>query len=171
MLGRCYCRARVLDLGAISLREEISVEMKEESTDKPSEEKTPKGGRDRADAQTSPRVLIVEDQFATGIDIQDQLTRLGYVVVGITAYGEEAVELAETLRPDLILMDINLRGELNGVAAAEQIRSRFSLSVVYVTANAALARAQRSQPFDYILKPFQPRELAAVVERALLKQK
>ena len=145
--------------------------MKGESADKQSEEKTPKRGRDSAEAKTSPRVLIVEDQFATAIDIQDQLTPLGYVVVGITAFGEEAIKLAETLRPDLVLMDINLRGELNGVAAAEQIHSRFSISVVYVTANAVLARAQRSQPFDYILKPFEPCELAAVVESALLKQK
>jgi CheY-like chemotaxis protein len=131
----------------------------------------PETGRESVVATTSPRILIVEDEFAISIDIQDQLTRLGYVVVGITAFGEEAITLAESLRPDLVLMDINLRGELNGVAAAEQIRSRFALLVVFVTANAALALAQGSQPFDYILKPFEPLDLATGVEIALLKQK
>jgi CheY-like chemotaxis protein len=152
--------------------------MMEESPDNQSDKEAlsptvsqPKRGRDSVEAKTPPRVLIVEDEFAIAVDIQDQLTRLGYVVVGLTAFGEDAVELAAVLRPDLVLMDINLRGKLNGVAAAEQIRSRLSLAVVFVTANAALAQSQSAPPVDYILKPFEPGELATVVESAFLKQK
>src|SRR5262249_39645971 len=156
MFSSHRCTAKVIMSRSWSFRQgrNQASTMKQESASEPIKNESPspmtpqpKRERNSAESTTPPRVLIVEDEFAIGIDIQDQLTGLGYVVVGITAFGEEAVKLAETLRPELVLMDINLRGELNGVAAAEQIRSRFSLPVVYVTANMAVARAQTGQPF------------------------
>jgi CheY-like chemotaxis protein len=115
------------------------------------------------------RILVVEDEFIIALDIQDKLTEWGHSVVGITALGEESVDLAEKLKPDLVLMDIHLRGQLDGVAAAGQIHSRFSIPIVYVTSDAAVATAQATQPFGYILKPFMAQDLGMGVERALLK--
>ena len=117
-------------------------------------------------------ILIVEDERIVARDIQNQLTRLGYSVVGVTRLGEEAVRLATELRPDLILMDIRLEGAMDGVTAAEEIRGRLQLPVVYLTAYAdeeTLKRARVTEPFGYILKPFDERELRTVIEMALYK--
>jgi PAS domain S-box-containing protein len=117
-------------------------------------------------------ILIVEDDRIVARDIQNQLTRLGYAVVGITRFGEEAVHLARELRPDLVLMDIRLEGAVDGVTAAQEIRDCLQLPVVYLTAYAdeeTLRRARVTEPFGYILKPFEERELRTVIEMALYK--
>src|SRR5262249_28322745 len=121
---------------------------------------------------TTARVCIVEDEMVVAKDIQTRLAQLGYTIVGHTGFGEEAVHLVQDLRPDLVLMDIRLQGTMDGVTAAEQIRSRFQLPVVYVTAYAdedTLCRARITEPFGYILKPFEERELRTVIEMALYK--
>src|SRR5262249_44979975 len=121
---------------------------------------------------TRASILIVEDQRVVARDIAEHVTRLGYAVVGITGSGEEAVRLAEEVRPHLVLMDIRLDGAVDGGQAAQQIRERVHVPVVYLTAYAdeeMLGRAKVTEPFGYILKPFEERELRTVIEMALYK--
>src|SRR5262249_48831648 len=121
---------------------------------------------------TQAKILIVEDERVVARDIQKRLHRVGYTVAGITAFGEEAVRVAQDLRPDLVLMAIRLQGSVDGVDAAEQIRSRCQLPVVYLTAYAddnTLQRARVTEPFGYVLKPFDERDLRTVIEMALYK--
>jgi two-component system cell cycle sensor histidine kinase/response regulator CckA len=121
---------------------------------------------------TTASILIVEDQRVVARDIEEHLRRLGYSVVGVATSGEKAVQLAEELRPDLVLMDIRLEGAIDGVEAARQIRERFGRPVVYLTAYAdeeTLRRAKVTEPFGYVLKPFEERELRTVIEMALYK--
>lgn len=117
-------------------------------------------------------IHIVEDESIVALDIQNKLQRMGYEVGPIAASGEEAVKLAEEFRPDLVLMDIGLRGAMDGIEAAEQIRERLDLPIVFLTAYAdsgILARAKVTEPSGYIVKPFQGRELQATIEMALYK--
>ncbi|MBV5299203.1 MAG: response regulator [Rhodoferax sp.] len=119
-----------------------------------------------------PKVLIVEDELVVARDIEQQLHELGYQPVGIVTHGEQAIKLAAELRPDLVLMDIQLVGEMDGIAAAQIIRTRFALPVVFLTAFTAddvLERAKLTEPFGYILKPFSERELRTVLAMALYK--
>src|SRR4029453_6704516 len=118
------------------------------------------------------RMLIVEDERIVAMDLQGRLNSMGYEVVGHAVSGEEAIQKAEALRPDMILMDIMLDGELDGIQAAEIIRSRFTIPVIYLTAyadSATLERAKITEPFGYILKPFEERELHGHIEIALYK--
>jgi len=120
----------------------------------------------------SARILVVEDQAVVARDLQTRLTRLGYTVVDTTARGDSAIVLAAQHSPDLVLMDICLQGEMDGIAAADVIRMRYHLPVVYLTAHAddvTVDRARVTEPFGYILKPFDERELRTVIEMALYK--
>ncbi len=120
------------------------------------------------------RILIVEDQNIIALDLKNRLTSLGYVVAAMLAYGEEAVAQVEELRPDLVLMDIVLKGEMDGVQAAEQIQKRRDLPVIYLTAHSdarTLQRATITEPYGYILKPFEDRELHMAIEIALYKHR
>lgn len=119
-----------------------------------------------------PRILVVEDEVIIARDIVMQLVNMGYEVVGNTTRGDQAVCLAGELRPDLVLMDIQLDGPMDGITAAQVIRTQYSLPVVFLTAFAAdeiLARAKLSEPYGYILKPFSERELRTVLEMAVYK--
>jgi PAS domain S-box-containing protein len=123
-------------------------------------------------AMTSVRILVVEDEAIVALDLRKRLSSLGYEVVDVTAQGEKAVEIARKHRPDLTLMDIRLRGEMDGIKAADIIRTELFLPVVYLTAhadNATVDRARVTEPFGYILKPFDERELRTVIEMALYK--
>ena len=96
------------------------------------------------------------------MDIESRLKNFGYSVSGIVAYGEKAIEKVEELKPDLVLMDIVLKGEMDGIEAAEIIRSRFDIPVIFLTAYAdeeRLERAKLTNPYGYILKPFQDKNL------------
>jgi CheY-like chemotaxis protein len=118
------------------------------------------------------RILIVEDDRITAEDIRLSLGSLGYSVTGMASSGEEAIKKAEELHPDLVLMDIVLRGDMDGIEAAGRIRARFNIPVVYLTAYAddeTLERAKLTQPFGYILKPFDDRELRSNIEMALYR--
>ncbi|TET41498.1 MAG: response regulator [Dehalococcoidia bacterium] len=121
------------------------------------------------------QVLIVEDDRITTEDIRLSLGDLGYSVVGIASSGEEAIKKAEELHPDLVLMDIVLRGAMDGSEAAEHILARFNIPVVYLTAAymdaKTLERARITESFGYISKPFEENELGSAIEMALDKHK
>jgi CheY-like chemotaxis protein len=123
---------------------------------------------------TKAQILVVEDEGIIALNVQSSLKSLGYDVPIVVASGEEAIAKAERTRPDLVLMDIMLEGELDGVEAAEQIRERFNIPVIYLTACAdddTLQRARITEPFGYLLKPFEERELHTTIEMALYKHK
>ena len=120
------------------------------------------------------RLLIVEDEVIVALDIEDRLAALGYQLVGHALTGEGALELTRELRPDLVLMDIRLQGDMDGIAAAAEIRRRFHVPVIFLTAyseDETLERAKLSEPYGYILKPFDDRELKSAVEIALYKHR
>ncbi|MBW2618125.1 MAG: PAS domain S-box protein, partial [Deltaproteobacteria bacterium] len=119
-----------------------------------------------------PRILVVEDGAVAAAVIKSDLEKIGYDVGQAAASGEEAVKRAESERPDLILMDIFLAGAMDGIEAADQIRRRLDIPVVFMTAHAddeLLQRAKISAPYGYLVKPFQARELHATVEMALYR--
>jgi PAS domain S-box-containing protein len=120
------------------------------------------------------KILVVEDENVVALDIERCLQNLGYGVVGLASSAEKALAKAAKDRPDLVLMDIRLKGAMDGVEAAEQLRQRFNLPVVYLTAYAdetTLQRAKVTQPFGYLLKPFDPRLLEPTLEMALYKHR
>ncbi|MCK5341176.1 MAG: response regulator, partial [Desulfobulbaceae bacterium] len=122
---------------------------------------------------TKERILIVEDELIVAKDIENCLTKLGYSMAGIVASGEEAVRKVDELRPDLILMDIILKGEMNGIEAAEEINT-LNIPVVYLTAHAdtdTLDRAKTTAPYGYIIKPFDERMLQSTIEITLYKSR
>ncbi len=119
------------------------------------------------------RIMIVEDERITAEDIYDILTQLGYTVTALVSTGADAIRHAELTRPDLVMMDIRIRGDMDGVEAAREIRERFDIPVVYLTAHAdreTLDRAKLAEPLGYLIKPFQEAELLASIEMALHKQ-
>jgi len=121
---------------------------------------------------TKEKILIVEDKLIVAENLRNKLEQLGYVVVGIVASGEEAVKKALEFPPDLILMDIRLKGEMDGIDAAVEIRKKCKIPVVYVTAYAddeTLRRASITESYGYVLKPFELRELRGNIEMALYK--
>jgi CheY-like chemotaxis protein len=123
---------------------------------------------------TNARLLVVEDESIVARDLQSRLKNMGYDVPAVVAYGEKAIEAAEEHRPDLVLMDIFLKGSIDGIMAAEQIRARLDIPIIFLTAFAdpdTLQRAKLTEPFGYILKPFEERELLTTIEMALYKHK
>src|SRR5688500_8622672 len=121
---------------------------------------------------TQTRILVVEDESIVALDIQCRLESMGYEVPATVASGEKAVEQAGDLRPDLVLMDIHLQGKMDGIEAADQIRRRFGIPVIYLTANAdhpTVQRAKVTEPFGYVIKPFEERELQTSIEMAIYK--
>lgn len=119
-------------------------------------------------------ILVVEDEVIIGMDIRNSLKRLGYNVPAVVATGEKAIEKAEKIQPDLILMDIMLKGSMDGVEAAEKIRDRYQLPVVFLTAHTdatTLQRAKETAPFGYIVKPFEEKDLYTTIEIALARCK
>ncbi len=118
------------------------------------------------------KILVVEDERIVAIDLRNRIERLGYSVVGMASTGEEAIQMALTTQPDLVLMDVTLRGKVDGVEAADRIRRLYEVPVVYVTAHSdehTLHRAKITEPFGYVLKPFEERELHTTMEMALYK--
>jgi len=120
----------------------------------------------------SARILVVEDERITGEDLRDVLTELGYGVIDVVSSGPEAILLAENETPDLVVMDIRIKGDMDGTEAARVLRNRFNIPVIYLTAHAdaeTLQRARLAQPLGYLTKPFQEAELHASIEMALFK--
>jgi diguanylate cyclase len=119
---------------------------------------------------SNEKILIVEDESIIAEDISDSLTARGYRVTGIVYSGEEAIQSVIEVRPDLVLMDVNLQGEIDGITAAEEIRTRFQIPVVYLTAFAdenTLRRVNATKPFGYIVKPFEEKNLHTTIQLAL----
>jgi diguanylate cyclase (GGDEF)-like protein/PAS domain S-box-containing protein len=117
-------------------------------------------------------ILIVEDENNIALDIRKNLERNGYRVAGHVESGEEAINKAKELSPDLMLMDIGLKGDMNGIETATQIRTRFNIPVIFLTAYSdpsIIELARIAEPFGYIVKPFEENELAIAIEMALYK--
>jgi len=115
------------------------------------------------------RVMLVEDEVIVAWDIAETVKRLGYTIVGTADTAEQAIRLAETAAPDLILMDIRLNGTPDGIEAARVIRERTGLGVIYLTAHADLAtmeRAAATAPVGYVFKPFTEEVLRTALAQA-----
>ncbi len=120
------------------------------------------------------RILIVEDEFIIAENLRQMIERLGYQVTGIIMFGEEVLRHVEEQRPDLVLMDINLKGKVDGIEAAEQIRKCVSIPVVYLTGYSGkemVERAKITEPFGYVLKPVENRDLEVNLAIALHEHK
>lgn len=117
-------------------------------------------------------ILVVEDESITAMDIKHKLERLGYKVLAIESSGRKAIERTRELKPDLILMDIILKGEIDGIDAAARIHGDFDIPIIYLTAyfdDMILERAKLTDPYGYIIKPFSDGELKSAIEIALYK--
>ena len=117
-------------------------------------------------------VFVVEDESIVSKDIQHSLKKLEYNVVGSASSGEKAIDLIRIEQPDIILMDIMLKGTMNGIEAAEIIKNELSIPVVFLTAyadEATLSKAKISEPYGYILKPFKEIDLKTSIEMAIYK--
>lgn len=120
------------------------------------------------------KVLVVEDESIVSKDIQHSLKRLGYIVSGATATGEKSVDLAANEKPHIVLMDIMLKGDMNGIEAAEIIKREHKIPVIFLTAyadEATLEKAKITEPYGYIIKPFKEIDLHTSIEMALYKHK
>ncbi len=120
------------------------------------------------------RILLVYDEIVISMRLEEVLTSMGYDVAGVAASGREAVEMARDHSPDLILMDIVMPGELDGIDAAAKIRSEIDIPVIFITGHAKdrlIERAKQVSPFGYILKPFQENQIKVAIEIALHKDK
>lgn len=122
--------------------------------------------------RASASILIVEDEMIVARDLQIRLTQMGYNVPHITGSGEEAIGLARASSPDLMLVDIQLKGDMDGVETARRIKAHAETPVVYLTAHsdpATLDRAKETEPYGYLIKPFKAEELRTTIEMALNK--
>jgi two-component system sensor histidine kinase UhpB len=120
--------------------------------------------------RSKKKILIVEDQLIIALDLELILKNLGYEVAGIVNTGEESVEFVKNSKPDLVLMDIMLSGDIDGIAAAEVIHKTLDVPIIYLTAHSdekSLERAHLTGPYGYIVKPIQERELYTSIEIAL----
>lgn len=118
------------------------------------------------------RILVVEDEFLVAHDISNMLIELGYDVQAIVSSAEDALAVIRNRAPDLILLDIRLKGPIDGIQAANIIKEEWAIPFVYLTAHAddlTLSRAKSSDPLGYLLKPFEFRELKTVIELAFYK--
>jgi DNA-binding NarL/FixJ family response regulator len=114
--------------------------------------------------------MIVEDEGVVSIDIRNMLKKAGYNIAAVAFQGEEAVTKAEQSNPDLVLMDIGLKGEIDGIEAAKRIRDRFKIPVVFLTGfsdDATMAKAQEVNPSGFIIKPINEEELNKILEDIL----
>jgi len=120
------------------------------------------------------RIMIVEDETIVAMTLEDALRNMGYAVIGPVSTADEAVRLAGSETPDLILMDIRIKGERDGISAAEEINEKHTIPIVYLTAHGddkTLERAMKTQPYGYLIKPFRDRELHSTIEIALYKHR
>lgn len=128
----------------------------------------------RINSPSGPRVLVVEDEALIAEEIHERLNRLNYQVVGIADTGHGAIEAAMQICPDLVLMDIRIKGPLDGIETAKQIYRNLEIPTVYLTAHsdqATFQRAASTAPFGYVIKPFQERDLLIAIEIALQRRR
>lgn len=120
------------------------------------------------------KILVVEDEAIVADDIRNTLQQAGYTVIATVSSGEDAVKYAKEKIPDIILMDIIIKGALDGIETAQQIRTILDIPVVYLTAfsdEKTIERAKLTEPFGYLIKPFNKRELNIAIEMALFKHR
>ena len=120
------------------------------------------------------RILIIEDEHIVAMGIKRMLKILGYTPVGVASSGEEAISKAESTFPDLVLMDIMLKGDMNGIEAAKEIQARFDVPVVYLTAcsdSKIVENAWKTRPLGYIVKPFDEKDLQKGIDVALRRHR
>ncbi|HBF13133.1 MAG TPA: hypothetical protein DDW49_07075 [Deltaproteobacteria bacterium] len=124
--------------------------------------------------QEKPKILVVEDEGIVAMDLSQNLVKLAYNVVGVCSTAEDALSKVAELKPDLVLLDIKLKGVMDGINAARIIRAEFNIPVVFLTSysdQTTMDRAKETEPFGYILKPYDQRELFATIEIALYKNR
>ncbi|MEZ5336564.1 MAG: response regulator [Methanolobus sp.] len=120
------------------------------------------------------KILVVEDESIIGLNIKKKLKSFGYTVPAIVATGEEAIKMAEITFPDLVLMDVRLKGDMDGVDTAEKIRENYDIPIIYLTAysdDEVLEKAKKTKPYGYIVKPFKADDLHSNIEMALYRHK
>lgn len=118
------------------------------------------------------RILIVEDESITAEDIAQRLEGMDYTITGIAGTGEEAIELANKTLPDLVLMDVKIKGGMDGIESADIIRQSRDIPIIYLTAytdSLTINKIKMSEPYGLMMKPFQDSELQGVIETALYK--
>jgi len=123
--------------------------------------------------KTKPRILIVEDEPIIAADVEMTLEDLGYEVVGIKDNATDALETIKKAKPDLVLLDINLEGDIDGVMLAQDINKSFNIPFIYLTSNAdslTINRVKRTQPAGFIIKPFSEKDLQSNIEIALFSK-
>ncbi|GAA3589505.1 LytTR family transcriptional regulator DNA-binding domain-containing protein [Flavivirga amylovorans] len=121
---------------------------------------------------SNKKVLIVEDEFSIALDIQTSLEKLGYVVVGIANNYHDAIQYVEDSLPDVVVMDVNISGDKNGIIAAADIYDNHNIPIVFLTANGddhTFKVALQSRPFGFLLKPFKTKELSFTIQVAIQK--
>jgi len=117
-------------------------------------------------------ILIVEDESIIAMELEDRLNHMGYFVSGSIGNGDTALKKIPELRPDLVLMDINIHGSRNGIETAVLIKEKYNIPFVYLTANndsETMSRAFESQPYGFIVKPFRANELKSIIDGAIEK--
>lgn len=123
---------------------------------------------------TPAKILVVEDEYIIASALQESLTAMGYEVIEVVATGEQAVEVAARLRPDVVLMDIQLKGSMDGIQAAQRIQNRLGIPVVYLTAHSdpdTLKRVVHSRSYGYLTKPITEEELKEAIDKALSRHR
>jgi two-component system, response regulator PdtaR len=119
---------------------------------------------------TGEKILIVEDNAIVALETKERLKKLGYTIAGVIGTGRDAIKMACSTKPDLILMDINLKGDIDGITVAEQIAGTCPAPVIYITAysnEGTRARAMKTNPVAFLVKPFREQELYSSIEMAL----
>ena len=123
---------------------------------------------------TGTRIMIVEDEAVVALHLRQELTKLGYAVVGTATTGGRALELIEEVFPDVVLMDIHIQGEIDGIETASRIPRYLHIPVIFLTAyseDVTLKRAGETHPYGYLIKPFLDRELHATIKMALVRSR
>ena len=121
---------------------------------------------------TNIKVLVVEDEAIVALEIQDRLSMLGYRVTGIASNGEKAIDLANLTSPNVILMDIKLKGKMNGIEAAKIIKEKFGTPSIFLTAYSdenTLQQIKEVLDYEYLFKPFEEDDLKEAVGKTLAK--
>ena len=119
------------------------------------------------------RVLVVEDEKIIAKDIESTLKRIGHESAGSVARGEDAIMAAEREKPDMVLMDITLKGEMDGIEAAKIINDRFNIPIVYITAHQdedTIEKTKGTNPYGYITKPLDDRDLSTAINSAMYRR-
>lgn len=135
---------------------------------------SPARGRGSVVPMQEKKVLIVEDEGVVALSLQATLTKMGYSVVGIAVTGSEALALAAQHAPDVVLMDIHIKGEMDGIETTEKLNETSDVPVIFLTAYAddeTVARAIRTKSHSYLVKPYNPRELYSNIEFAIYKRR